>query len=126
MEIKTKGQSEAAISETMIKFEKDFMGRGPTEVKSYIIDDMILVRLKKVLTPAEERLAKMSDGLKLIKRTRVELLENSRELLEKLINEITGCQVKSLHTDISIKTGERIIIFVLKNNLENRFKKKTA
>lgn len=126
MEIKTKGQLEATISEMMIKFEKEFMGRGPSCARSYIIDDMILVRLKKVLTPAEDRLAKMSDGLKLIKRARVELLENSRELLEKLINEITGCSVKSLHTDISIKTGERVIIFVLKNNLENRFKKKNT
>ena len=42
----TKGQVEARISEAIIKFEKDYMGRGPTETKAYIIKDMVLVRLK--------------------------------------------------------------------------------
>jgi len=120
---KTKGQIESQISEAIIKFEKDYMGRGPTETKTYIIKDMILVRLKGVLTPAEEQLAKTTDGAELIKRTRVQLLEGARLLLEKMISEITGYQIKSLHTDISTKTGERIIIFVLYKNLENKFEK---
>ena len=47
---KTKGQLEAEISEAIIKFEKEYMGRGPTETKTYIIDDLVLVRLKGILT----------------------------------------------------------------------------
>ncbi len=47
---RTRGQVEAEISEAIIKFEKEYMGRGPLETKSYIIDDLILVRLKDVLT----------------------------------------------------------------------------
>ncbi|MFH1665523.1 MAG: DUF2294 domain-containing protein [Candidatus Omnitrophota bacterium] len=109
----TRGQLEARISEAMIKFEKDYMGRGPEEAKTYILEDMVLVRLKGVLTPAEEHLSKSAEGADLIKRTRVQLLEDSRDLLEKLILEITGCPIKSLHTDISTKTGERIVIFIL-------------
>jgi len=120
---KTKGEIESQISETIIRFEKEYMGRGPTETKTYIIKDMILVRLKGVLTPAEEQLAKTSDGAELIKRTRAQLLEGARLLLENIISNITGHQVKSLHTDISTKTGERIIIFVLAQNLENKFEK---
>lgn len=58
----------------------------------------------------------------MIKRTRVQLLEGERVLLEKIISDITACQVKSLHTDISTKTGERIIIFTLDQNLEDKFK----
>jgi len=58
----TKGQTEAQISEALIKFEKEYMGRGPTEAKTYIIRDMLLVRLKEILTPAEEQLAKTADG----------------------------------------------------------------
>jgi len=120
---KTKGEIESQISEAIIRFEKEYMGRGPTETKTYIIKDMILVRLKGVLTPAEEQLAKTSDGAELIKRTRAQLLEGARLLLENIISNITGHQVKSLHTDISTKTGERIIIFVLAQNLENKFEK---
>jgi len=120
---KTKGEIESQISEAIIRFEKEYMGRGPTETKTYIIKDMILVRLKGVLTPAEEQLANTSDGAELIKRTRAQLLEGARLLLENIISNITGHQVKSLHTDISTKTGERIIIFVLAQNLENKFEK---
>ena len=114
--MKTKGQVEAEISEAIIKFEKEFMGRGPLETKSYIIDEMILVRLKGVLTQAEHQLAKTNDkshGVDLIKQVRIALLEKGRPLLEAVIESITGQKVKSLHTDISTQTGERIIIFTL-------------
>lgn len=117
----TKGQVEAKISEAIIKFEKDYMGRGPTETKTYIIKDMVLVRLKGVLTPAEEQLAKSPEGADLIKKTRVRLLESARILLETMVSEISGCQVQSLHTDISTKTGERVIIFTLDENLDDTF-----
>ncbi|MFZ3105749.1 MAG: DUF2294 domain-containing protein [Candidatus Hydromicrobium sp.] len=117
----TKGQIESQISEAIIKFEKEYMGRGPMETKTYIIKDMIFIRLKGVLTPAEEQLAKTADGSELIKKTRIQLLEGARLLLENIISDITGYQVKSLHTDISTKTGERIIIFTLYKNLEDKF-----
>lgn len=122
---RTKGQVEAQISEAMIKFEKEYMGRGPMETKTYIIRDMVFVRLKGVLTPAEEQLAKSPEGAGLIKRTRVQLLEGAKFLLENVIFGITACQVKSLHTDISTKTGERIIIFTLDRSLEDEFKTAT-
>ena len=124
MSAMTKGQVEARISEAIIKFEKDYMGRGPTETKAYIIKDMVLVRLKGVLTPAEEQLAKSPEGADLIKKTRVRLLESARLLLETMVAEISGGQVQSLHTDISTKTGERVIIFTLDKNLEEAFAEK--
>ncbi len=121
MKDKTKGQIEAQISEAIIKFEKEYMGRGPTETKAYIIKDIIFVRLKGVLTSAEEQLAKTDEGAELIKKTRMQLLEGARVLLENMISGITGSQVRSLHTDISTKTGERVIIFILEQNLEDKF-----
>jgi uncharacterized protein YbcI len=117
----TKGQMEAKISEALIKFEKEFMGRGPRETVSYIIKDDIFIRLKGVLTPAEEQLAKTSGGAKLIKETRVELLECGMALLSKIVFDITASEVTSMHSDICIKTGEKIIVFVLDRNLEEKF-----
>ena len=117
----TKGQMEAKISEALIKFEKEFMGRGPRETVSYVIKDVIFIRLKGVLTPAEEQLAKTSEGAKLIKETRVELLESGIALLGKLVFDITGCEVTSMHSDICTKTGEKIIVFVLDRDLEIEF-----
>jgi uncharacterized protein YbcI len=115
---KSKGQIEADISEALIKFEKEYMGRGPEETRTYIIGDMIIIRLRRVLTPAEQQLAEASDettGRRLIKRVRTELLEKARPLLEQIIMDLTGKRVKSLHTDISTVTGERVIIFILES-----------
>ena len=115
---KSKGQLEADISEALIKFEKEYMGRGPEQTKTYIIGDMIVVRLQRVLTPAEQQLAGASDemtGRTLIKRVRTELLEKARPLLEQIITDLTGRRVISLHTDISTVTGERVIIFTLES-----------
>ena len=117
---KTKGKMEAEISEAVIRFEKEFMGRGPLETKSYILDDMIIVRLRDVLTPAEKQLAQSddpNDGRVLIKRMRHALLEKGRPLLEAAIFSITGENVVSVHSDLSTKTGEKIIIFSLDGKL---------
>ena len=113
---KTKGQIEAEISEAVIKFEKEYMGRGPLETKTYILNDLVLVRLRGVLTQAEYQLAKVSgspSGRDQIKQMRITLLEEGRPLLEAVVESITGEKVKSMHTDISTITGERIIVFTL-------------
>lgn len=118
---KTKGQLEAEISEAIIKFEKEYLGRGSLETKAYIIDDLILIRLKGVLTQAEKQLAKADvdpNGRNLIKQVRIELLEKGRGLLESTIYSIVGKEIISLHTDISVKTGERVIIFTLEEKPE--------
>ncbi|MDI6795071.1 MAG: DUF2294 domain-containing protein [bacterium] len=117
----TKGQIEATISEGVVKFELEYMGRGPTDVKTYIIDDMVFMRLKGVLTPAERKLAASSEGATLIKQMRLRLLEDSRLLLEELIKNLTGADIISMHTDISTRTGERVIIFTLDKSLEGKF-----
>jgi len=113
---KTRGQLEAEISEAIIKFEREFMGRGPEEARTYLIDEMVLVRLRRVLIPSEKQLAASGDGgtgRNLIKRVRTELLEKARPLLEALIQDVTDRKVQSLHTDISTRTGERVILFTL-------------
>jgi len=117
----TKSQCEAKISEAMIKFEKEFMGRWPTETVAYIREDVIFVRLKGVLTPAEEQLVKTSEGADLVKQTRIQLLEGARSLLSNIILKSTECRIKSLHSDINVKTGERIIVFILDKDLDNKF-----
>jgi uncharacterized protein YbcI len=113
---RTKGQIEAAISDALIRFEKEYMGRGPVEACTYLIDDLVLVRLKGVMTLAEQHLTATEDGPRgreLIKQVRRELLEKGRPLLEAVIQDLTGRKTISLHTDISTVIGERVILFVL-------------
>ena len=43
--MKTKGEVEAEICKAMIRFEVDYMGRGPEECRARIVEDMLLIRL---------------------------------------------------------------------------------
>ncbi len=119
----TKGQLESDISKAITKFEKEQLGRGPEEVRTFIIQDMVLVRLKGVLTLAEKSLVAETDGAELVKQVRRKLIESSRPILENIIEEKTHTKVKTIHTDISTQTGERIIVFVLDTNLDERLQK---
>ncbi len=113
---RSKGRLEADISEAIIKFEREYMGRGPESARTYILDDLIVVRLQGVLTPAETQLARNEGefrGRTLIKQVRMELLEKARPLLDVIVRDITGQPIRSLHTDISTVTGERLIAFTL-------------
>lgn len=109
-------QTEREISQAVVRFEKEYMGRGPLDARTFIVEDLVLVRLKGVLTPAEHKLAEAeaeTRGRYLIKQMRQELIERGRPLLDAVVQDILGIQVLSLHTDISTKTGERIIVFTL-------------
>ncbi|RMH07848.1 MAG: DUF2294 domain-containing protein [Nitrospirae bacterium] len=117
---------EHAIKQAIIRFEYDFMGRGPTEVRVFIVQDMVVIRLKGVLTPAERQLAKTSEGIGMVKQMRQNLLFQGRETLIKQIEEITGATPIALFTDIDVQTGERMIIFTLDRDLTKSFSRRIA
>lgn len=114
---RTRGQIEAELTRTIIQFEKEYLGRGPVEARTFILQDMILIRLRGVLTPAEYKLAENREGQVLVKETRRQLFETSRSLLEDMVQEILGVDLISLHTDMSTRTGERIIVLTVNGDL---------
>ena len=112
----TKGELEAEISQAIIRFKKEYMARGPLGVRTYTPDDMALVRLKGVLTAAEQKLAEVEErsrGRDLIKQMRLELIEHGRPMLDHVVGDVLGVEVLSLHTDVSTKTGESVMLFTL-------------
>ena len=120
---KTIGQVEAALTRAIISFEKEYLGRGPKDARTYIIDDMIFIRLKGILTPAEQKLAENKDSRLLVKETRKQLFESSRPLLAQMVQEITGANLESLHTDMSSRTGERVVVLTTDTNLEKKYQR---
>ena len=116
--MKTKGEIEAEVSRAIVQFEIDYMGRGPKEVRAHIIEDMLVVRLKGVLTPAEEQLTKTPDGSELVKKMRAILIDKARPLLYQVVGAISGAKIVDLHTDISTASGERLFVFILDSNLD--------
>ena len=119
--IHSKKKLEADISAAFIKFQRDLIGKGPQEAKTYIINDMLITRFKGVLTVEEKHLVSRNSGKKLVKQMRTLLREMYSKDYEKIVEEFTGCKVLSSHSDISTKTGERIEVFIMEKDLEKSF-----
>ena len=114
--MKTLGELEAAICEGISRFEQDYMGRGPKDIHTYLLGDLVVVRLRGVLTAAEQHLVTSlpaDKGRDLLKQVRTHLIETARPVMEKMVQKVTGVKVVSLHHDISTLTGEEIVVFTL-------------
>jgi uncharacterized protein YbcI len=114
--VKTQGEIEAAICEGITRFEQEYMGRGPKDIRAHLLGDLLVVRLQGVLTAAEQHLVKSlpaEKGRDLLKQVRTHLLETARPLLEAMVQEVAGVQALSLHHDISTVTGEEVLLFTL-------------
>lgn len=122
MHMKTKGQMESEFTTAIVQFEKEYLGRGPLDARSFFIRDLILIRLQGVLTPAEQKLAAKPDGRSLVKETRRQLFETSRPMLAEIVQRMLDCKLVSLHTDMSTRTGERIVVLTVDTDLEKKFR----
>jgi uncharacterized protein YbcI len=114
--MKTQGEIEAAICEGVARFEQEYMGRGPKDVRAHLIGNLLVVRLAGVLTAAEQHLVKTQaaeKGRDLLKEVRTHLIETARPMMEAMVEEVTGAKVVSLHHDISTITGEEVVLFTL-------------
>jgi len=116
----TKGQIEAQISDAVSKFEKEYMGRGPKDIKTKIIQNHILIIIDGFLSQSEQKIADNNQGIKLVKDMRTALFENTRDYLQELIKEIVNVRVVSTHSDVSTKTGEKVIVLTVDCDIDER------
>ena len=119
--VKTKGTIEAEISKAFTHWEKNYLGRGSVSVKSDVLRDMIIVSLRGILTPAEYSVCEDKEGLLSVKENRKSLVESGVEELKEIIFTITGFEVLSFHTDLSTRSGERIMVFKLSGDCQQQF-----
>ncbi len=115
-DMKTQGEIEAAVCEGVARFEQEYMGRGPKDIRTHLLGDLLVVRLQGVLTAAEQQLARSlpaEKGRDLLKQVRTHLIETARPVLEAMVREVTGVEAVSMHHDISTQTGEEVVLFTL-------------
>src|SRR5881275_2032459 len=94
--MKAPGEIEAAICDGVSRFEQEYMGRGPKDIRAHLLADLLVVRLQGVLTAAEQQLVKTlppEKGRDLLKQVRTQLIETARPVLEAMVREATGVGV---------------------------------
>jgi uncharacterized protein YbcI len=115
---RTKRQYEDLVSKMVAAFYSKHLGFGPRETRVYIVDDMVIVRLKGKLLPMEEMLLKAEHGYIIVKDLRKHLHEVTTKQMGPEIGKILGYKVIGSHSDISTRSGERLEVFVLDRKFE--------
>jgi hypothetical protein len=74
--MKTQGEMEFAICAGITRFEQEYRGRGPKDIKAYLLGDFVVVRLQSLLTSAEQQLDKIPSekGRDLLQQVRTSVL----------------------------------------------------
>jgi uncharacterized protein YbcI len=114
--MRTQGEIEAAICDGITRFQQEYMGRGPKDIRTHLIRDLLVIRLQGVLTAAEQHLVRSLPGEKgrdPLKQVRIQLIETARPMLGAMVEAVSGAKVVSLHHDVSTATGEEVVIFTL-------------
>ena len=132
--MQSQGEIEAAVCDGVSRFQQEFVGRGPRDIRAHLLDNLLVVHLQGVLTPAERQLISPrlaadgnghghgnGDGLgheggngrALLKQFRAHVVAAGRPRLEELVEAATGVKLVSVHHDISTVTGEEVLVFSL-------------
>jgi len=144
--MRSQGEIEAAVCDGVSRFQQEFVGRGPRDIRAYLLGGLLVVQLQGVLTPAERQLIAPrggggnghgdgngngngfdhdgGNGRALLKQVRAHMVATGRPLLEEVVEAATGVKLVSVHHDISTVTGEEVLVFSLAESPACRPRKK--
>lgn len=86
------GEILTAISDGLVGLLKEYYGRGPTRVKTYYQDDLVVCLLRGGFTRVEQTLLAGGRGDAVIQQ-RMEFQEVMRERFEAVVEQATGRRV---------------------------------
>lgn len=148
--MRSQGEIEAAVCDGVSRFQQEFVGRGPRDIRAYLLGGLLVVQLQGVLTPAERQLIAPrggggnghgdgngngdgkgngfdhdgGNGRALLKQVRAHMVATGRPRLEEMVEAATGVKLVSVHHDISTVTGEEVLVFSLAESPACRPRKK--
>jgi|GEM_PF-3416952 len=100
-----------ALAETVVRFERDNFHRSVRRVRVHVVDDLLLLRLQGVLSPAEQSLAASREGQTLMRQLLMREFDEVHELLVLRLNEVLpGRRVRGVSVDVDPAADERLII----------------
>lgn len=101
---------EEEFSQEITALLRTHLGLETIEAQAHFVDDLILIRVRGVLTPAEISLAERSDGQELVEGTLYQLFETTRPFVGKLVRESVGRDLLNLRFYLDTVTGEQLIL----------------
>jgi uncharacterized protein YbcI len=107
-----RGSLRAAVANAMVGMKKKYYGRGPTAAKAWFLDDYVFVAMVGGLTANEETL--LADGKgDLVRAYRLSFQETMSETTIGALQELTGREVLTYHSQITFGPTRSYEIFLL-------------
>ena len=99
------------ISNEMVRAQKRFFGKGPTDAKSYMLDDLLIIVMRGGLTTAEKTMLKFGQPDQV--RQFRQLFENEMtERLTDMVETLTGRKVATYQSQIMFDPDLVVEMFV--------------
>jgi uncharacterized protein YbcI len=100
------------LSRAMVALYKEYVGRGPTQARAYVEEDLITIVLQDTMTTAEKTLAEEEEK-DLVRGVRRVLQGKFREDAVEIVERLTGRDVKAFLSDHAIDPDIAVEVFVL-------------
>ncbi len=89
----------ASISDEFVQMQKQYWGLGPVKVKSYMMDDLLLIVMRGGLTKAEQTMLEF-DEEDLVRNFRQAFENRMTEKLTEKVERLTGRRVLTYQSQI--------------------------
>jgi uncharacterized protein YbcI len=106
------GAVRSAISQAIVRIHAEHYGKGATQAKTYVWDNLVVTVLRDVLTTAERTLVEVgrADTVREVRGTFQDTMEQTfRSAVERL----TGRRVHSFMSQVDPRNGLGVEVFVL-------------
>ncbi|CAA9483570.1 MAG: hypothetical protein AVDCRST_MAG67-1118 [uncultured Solirubrobacteraceae bacterium] len=115
----------ARISNEMVRAQKEFFGKGPTEAKSYLVDDLLFIVMRGGMTTAERTMLEFGQQDQV--RQFRQLFENQMtERLCGMIAELTGRKVLTYQSQVMFEPDIVVEMFVFDSQANPQDRAATA
>ncbi len=96
----------------MVSLYKEYLGRGPTDARTYIQDDIVVSLLSDTLTKAEQTLAEKQEPGS-VSEMRRQFQSAIKTRASEIVSEAMGTEVVAFLSDHSVYPDYAIEVFVL-------------
>jgi uncharacterized protein YbcI len=113
------------LSNEMVRAQKQFFGKGPTQAKSYMVDDMLFIVMRGGLTTAEQTMLDFGRQ-DLVRQFRQLFEDEMTERLTSMVEEVTGRRVANYQSQIMFKPDVMVEMFVFDEPADAQPREETA
>ena len=99
------------ISTEMVRTMKQYLGKGPVSVKSYLVDDLLFIVMREGMTQAEQTMLDAGRA-GTVRSFRQEFENEMAEVLIRMVERLTGRWVVTYQSQVLFDPNMTIEIFV--------------